>query len=75
MGATPELDFLLREAVARRIGADLYHEATLISPETVDAVSAVVERLSHKSGHGSLVAGAFGEAMVGDRAVEHRRGL
>ncbi len=67
----PDLDNVLREALARRIGTDLYREAAAISSKTVEAVSAAVSRLASKTEHGELVAEGFGEAMVADEAVRH----
>ena len=66
-----DLDTLQREAQARRIGADLYREASAISPKTVEAVSAAVSRMSTNAEHGHLVAEGFSEAMMSDAAVNH----
>jgi hypothetical protein len=68
MSTIPELDLVLREALARRIGADLYREALAISDRTVEAVAAVVSRMGDRSEYGSLVAEGFGEAMVAESA-------
>ena len=67
----PELDTVLREALARRIGADLYRQAAAISPRTVDAVAAAVSGLVTNVDYGDLVAEGFGGAMVGEAAVTH----
>ena len=71
MVANPDFDNVLREALARRIGEDLYHEATRISSRTVEALSAVIGRLSYQSDYGSHVAVGFAEAMVAERAIEY----
>ena len=66
-----DLDTLQRDAVARRIGANLYREASAISPKTVEAVSAAVSRMLTNAEHGHLVAEGFSEAMMSDAAVNH----
>lgn len=71
MVTNPDFDNVLREALARRIGEDLYHEAARISPLTVEALSAVIGRLSYRSDYGSHVAVGFAEAMVAERAIQH----
>ena len=70
---TPISDFdtLQRNSQARRIGADLYREAAVISPKTVEAVSAVMSSLSAKNLQAELVAEGFAEAMISDSAVRH----
>jgi hypothetical protein len=65
------MDPVLREALARRIGADLFHEAWAISVRTVEATAAVVSRLVDRSDYGSLAEEGFGEAMVADALVRH----
>ncbi len=65
----PDLDNVLREALAHRIGTDLYREATAISPKTVEAVSPAVSRLASNSDQGNLVAEGFSEAMMSDGAI------
>lgn len=62
---------LQREAQARRIGADLYREASAISPKTIEAVSAAVSRMLTNAEHGRLVGEGFSEAMLSDAAVSH----
>ena len=69
--ATSDLEALQRDAFARRIGANLYREASAISPKTVEAVSAAVSRMSTNAEHGHLVAEGFSEAMMSDAAVNH----
>ena len=71
MSTIPELDLVLREALARRSDADLYCEASAISNRTVEAVAAVVARMADRSDYGLLVAEGFGEAMVADAASNH----
>ncbi len=66
-----DLDTLQRDSQARRIGADLYREAAAISPKTVEAVSAVMSRLSAKDVQGELVAEGFARSMMADSAVAH----
>ncbi len=63
-----------REAEARALGAEMYHQASRISPETVDAIAAVLSALDHQS-RGRLpreVAAEFARQMMGDSALRHR---
>jgi hypothetical protein len=74
LSTIPELDLVLREALARRSGADLYCEAceaSAISNQTVEAVTAVVARMADRSDLGLLVVEGFGEAIVADAAPNH----
>ncbi len=72
----PEFETLQRDELARRIGALLYREASVISAETVDAVAAVMVRL--ESLHDTLLdllAEEFGRASMTEMAEAHLLGL
>jgi hypothetical protein len=61
-------------AEARALGADLFAQAARISPETVDAVAAVLFALDHSS-RGRLpgeAAAEFARQMMADAALRHR---
>ncbi len=61
-------------AEARSLGADLYAQASKISPQTVDAVAAVLFALDHTS-KGRLpgeIAAEFSRQMMADAALRHR---
>lgn len=62
-----------REAEARSLGAELFREASALSPDAVEAVSAVLLAVVRKS-RGRLpveVASEFAWQMMSDRAVGH----
>jgi hypothetical protein len=62
-------------AEARALGADLYAQAAKISPETVDAVAAVLWSLDHSS-RGRLpgeAAAEYARQMMADAALRHRQ--
>lgn len=64
-------------AEARALGADLYAHAAKISPETVDAVAAVLWSLDHSS-RGRLpgeIAAEYARQMMADAALRHRQEL
>ena len=72
----PEFETLQREQLARRIGALLYRESSVISAETVDALAAVMVRLeSLHDPEVELLVEEFGRATVTDRAETHLLGL
>lgn len=65
----PEFETLQREELARRIGAVLYRESSVISAETVDALAAVMARLeSLHDDDLDLLVEEFGRASVTDMA-------
>jgi hypothetical protein len=66
-----ELETIQREAQLRRIGRDLHDQAAAISPETVDAMAAVVTKLAIATEYGDFVDGGFGEAMKANASVRH----
>lgn len=66
-----DLDQIQREAQLRRIGRDLHDQASAISPQTVDAVAAVVGRLAAATDYGDVVDEGFGQAMKTDASVRH----
>jgi hypothetical protein len=68
-----ELDQIQREAQLRRIGRDLHDQAASISPETVDAVAAVLMKLEVATDYGELVDEGFGQAMRAEASVRHIR--
>lgn len=67
-----DLEAIQRDGQARRLGFALYTQAAAISPETVDAVAAVVNRMEvlHDPSL-DLVAAEFARAMVSERADDH----
>jgi hypothetical protein len=56
-----------------RIGRDLHDQAASISPETVDAVAAVLMKLEVATDYGELVDEGFGQAMRAEASVRHIR--
>ena len=59
---------------ARALGADMYAQAAKISPQTVDAVAAVLFALDHSS-KGRLpgeAAAEYARQMMADSALRHR---
>lgn len=68
-----DLESIQREAQLRRLGRDLHDQAADISPDTVDAVAAVVMKLAMATDYGELVDEGFGEAMKADASVRHIR--
>ena len=69
-----EFEAAQREAEARALGAEMYHHAARISPETVDAVAAVLSAMDHQS-KGRLpheVAVEYSRQLLLDRALRHR---
>jgi hypothetical protein len=69
-----EFEAAQREAEARALGAEMYVHAARISPETVDAVAAVLMSIEHSS-RGRLpqeVAAEFARQMMADSAIRHR---
>jgi hypothetical protein len=69
-----EFEAAQREAEARALGSEMYHQAARISPETIDAVAAVLAALDHQS-RGRLpreVAAEFARQMMADSALRHR---
>lgn len=64
-------------AEARALGADMYAQASKISPETVDAVAAVLFGLDHSS-RGRLpgeAAAEYARQMMADAALRHRNSI
>jgi hypothetical protein len=59
-----DLEQIQREAQLRPIGRDLHERAASISPETVDALAAVVAKLAMTTDYGELVdeGGSVGQA-------------
>jgi hypothetical protein len=70
-----DLEDVQRAAQLRRLGRDLHDEAAAISVETVQAMAAVVSRLTATTDYGELVEKGFGEAMVSHAATTHLGGL
>ncbi len=71
-----DLEGMQRETQARRIGFALYTQAAAISPETVEAVAAVVNRMEAlHDDYLILVAEEFARAMVADKADDHLANL
>lgn len=71
-----EFDAAQRTAEAAALGAELFQAASRISPETVDAVAAVLASLEYRS-KGSLpgqVAREFARQMMANAALRHRLG-
>ena len=68
-----DLDIIQREAQLRRVGRDLHDQAASISPETVDALAAVLLKLAGATDYGGLVDDGFGQAMRGEASVRHIR--
>ena len=66
-----DLEDVQRAAQLRRLGRDLHDQAAAISAETVEAMAAVVSRLSASTDYGELVGEGFSEAMMSDAAVNH----
>ena len=66
-----DLEDIQRAAQLRRIGRDLYDQASAISPSTVEAMAAVAARLAGTTDYGRLLAEGFGEAMVSEAVVRH----
>lgn len=68
----PEFETLQRDELARRIGALLYRESSVISAETVDALAAVMVRLeSMHDPQLDLLVEEFGRALVTGIAEDH----
>lgn len=67
---TPLEDFQC-QAQLRRLGRDLHEHAAATSPETVDALAAVVSRLASATDYGQSVQEGFGEAMLADAESRH----
>lgn len=73
-GLGSEFEVAQREAEARALGAEMYQAASRISPESVDAVAAVLANLDHTS-RGRLphqVAREFARQMMAEAALRHR---
>lgn len=68
-----DLEDIQRQAQLRPLGRDLHEQAAATSPETVDAMAAVVARLANATDYGELVQEGFGEAMVTDAETRHLR--
>jgi hypothetical protein len=68
-----DLEQIQREAQLRRIGRDLNDQAASISPDTVDAVAAVIAKLAAATDYGELVDEGFGQAMKAEASVRHIR--
>ena len=71
-----EFEAAQREAEALALGAEMYRAASRISPETVDAVAAVLDVLDRQS-RGRLpheVAVEYARQMMADSAVRHFTG-
>lgn len=68
-----DLEQIQREAQLRRIGRDLHDQAAEISPETVDAIAAVLMKMAVATEYGELVDEGFGLAMRADASVRHIR--
>lgn len=68
-----DLETIQREAQLLRIGRDLHDQAAQISPDTVDAVAAVLMKLAKATEYGELVNEGFGQAMRSDASVRHIR--
>jgi hypothetical protein len=69
-----EFEAIQREAEARALGAEMYHQASRISPGTINAVAAVLASLDHNS-RGRLareVAREYARQMMADAALRHR---
>ena len=72
----PEFETLQRDELARRIGALLYRESSVISAETVDALAAVMVRLEAlRDPELELLVEEFGRASVTNMAETHLLGL
>ena len=72
----PEFGTLQRDQLARRIGALLYRESSVISTETVDAVAAVMVRLEAlHDPEVELLVEEFSRASVTEMAETHLLGL
>ncbi len=71
-----DFEVIQRASHARHLGASLYNEAAAISPQTVGAVAAVVNRMEAlHDDHLTLVAEEFARAMVADKADDHLANL
>lgn len=71
-----EFEAAQREAEARALGAEMYQQASRISSEAIDAVSAVLAAMDHQS-RGRLpreVAAEFARQMMAEAALRHRTG-
>lgn len=66
-----DLETIQREAQLRRIGRDLHDQAATISPETVDAMAAVMANLASRTEYGQLVDEGFGQAMKTEASIRH----
>ena len=67
-----DFEGIQRAAQARQLGAALYNEAVAISPQTVSAVAAVVNRM--EALHDDflmMVVEEFARAMVADLSLIH----
>jgi hypothetical protein len=69
-----DLDTIQRESQLNRIGRDLHVQAAAISPETVDAMAAVLSRLAGTTDYGELVEDGFESAMASEAAIRHLSG-
>lgn len=72
----PDFDVAQLFAEARALGAELYQQASRMSPEAVDSVAAVLFALESKP-EGRLpkeVANEYARQMMADSAQRHRQG-
>ena len=71
-----DFEAIQRAAQALHLGAAFYNEAAAISPQTVSAVAAVVNRMEAlHDDYLILVAEEFARAMVADKADDHLANL
>lgn len=66
-----DLEDIQRQAQLRRLRRDLHEQAAATSPETLDAMAAVVARLATATDYGELMQDGFAEAMVTDAETRH----
>ncbi len=71
-----DFEAIQRASQARHLGASLYNEAAAISPDTVGAVAAVVNRMEAlHDDYLMMVAEEFARAMVANKAEDHLANL